>query len=44
MKSIVMLIVLMVGIGLFARKYDGWVRVLLIVAIGAVVLYDTFTA
>lgn len=42
MKPIGGLLLLFVGLGIFARKYHGWVRLLLIVGIGAIVLYETF--
>ena len=42
MKPIGALLLLFVGLRLFARKYHGWARLLLIVGIGVIVLYETF--
>ncbi len=42
MKSIGALLVLFLVIGLFARKYYAWARLLLIAGIAAIVLYETF--
>ena len=42
MKPIGALLILFLGIGLFARKYHGWVRLLLIAGIAVIVLYETF--
>lgn len=44
MHSIFALILLILGIGFFARKYDGWIRLLLIVTISVIVLYATLKA
>lgn len=42
MKPIGALLLLFVGLGILARKYNAWVRLLLVVGIGAIVLYETF--
>jgi type IV secretory pathway VirB2 component (pilin) len=42
MKTLAILLVFFLGIGLFARKYNTLVRVLLIVCILSLVLYATF--
>lgn len=42
MKPIGALLILFLVIGLFAHKYHAWTRLLLIVGIAAVVLYETF--
>ena len=42
MKTIVLLLVLFLSIGLFARKFNTLVRVLLIAGILTAVLYSTF--
>jgi hypothetical protein len=41
MKSIFALILFFLGAGIFARKYNGWIRLLLFAAIGVIVLYAT---
>lgn len=42
MKLLTLLLVLFLGMGLLVRKYDTWVRVILIGAILLLVLYSTF--
>ena len=43
MKPIGALLLLFVGLGILGRnKYNAWVRLLLIVGIGVIVLYETF--
>lgn len=41
MKVIGVLLVLFLSIGIFARKYNAWVRLLLIAGVAVIVLYDT---
>jgi general stress protein CsbA len=41
MITIFALLMAFLGIGLFARKYNGWVRLLLLAVICGVVLYET---
>ena len=42
MKPIGALLILFLVIGLFARKYHAWARLLLSVGIAAIVLCETF--
>jgi hypothetical protein len=42
MKTIILFLIFFLGIGLFARKWNTLVRVLLIAGILAAVLYSTF--
>ncbi|HEU5382664.1 MAG TPA: hypothetical protein VFV38_45235 [Ktedonobacteraceae bacterium] len=44
MKSISALILFLLGTGFIARKYTGWIRLLLIGVIGVIVLYATWAA
>ncbi|HEU5383507.1 MAG TPA: hypothetical protein VFV38_49525 [Ktedonobacteraceae bacterium] len=41
MKVISLLLVLFLSIGFFARKYNTWVRLLLIASIAVIVLYES---
>lgn len=40
MKTLTILLVIFLGLGLFVKKYNAWVRVLLIGVIVAVLLYE----
>jgi hypothetical protein len=42
MKTIALFLALFLVVGFFARKYNGWIRLLLLLVIGAVLLYTTF--
>ena len=42
MKTIVVLLVIFLGIGIFAKKYNAWVHMLLLGVIVAVLLYENF--
>ena len=42
MKTLAVLLVIFLGIGIFAKTYNAWVRVLLIGVIVAVLLYENF--
>lgn len=42
MKTISVLLVIFLCIGIFAKTYNAWVRVLLIGVIVAVLLYESF--
>jgi hypothetical protein len=41
MKAIGLFLVLFLGIGIFARKYNAWVRLLLIASVAVIVLYES---
>jgi len=43
MKSIFVILLLFLGIGVFARTYNIWIRALLFLAIAGMVLFITFT-
>jgi hypothetical protein len=43
MKSIVVVLLFFLGIGLFARTYNAWIRTLLFLAIAGMVLFITYT-
>ena len=41
MKAIGLLLVLFLSIGIVARKYNAWVRLLLMASIAIIVLYES---
>jgi len=43
MKTIFGLLVFFLLLGIFAPKYNGWVRLLLFVAVGAMIVYFSLT-
>jgi hypothetical protein len=42
-KSLFGILVIFLLLGVFARKFNGWVRLLLILVIAGLVMYDSLT-